>query len=230
MKKSTAIIIIIAVAIAALALAGGGSLALRQYYTARHDAEIAHLNELLSEKKTERIIEEKIIEKEVVISGQTIQSGLRTIGELASSEYYFTHVSSVENAQTISGFKIPFTTAKAIFSYDGLIKAGIDFNELLVSKDDDAKTITVTVPHAKILSSEVDPDSFCLWDEKTNIFTPFTVDDYNTSFSDMLAEEEQKAIERGLLTKAEENAILMIRNFMSASYNVGDYEITVQIQ
>lgn len=230
MKKSSVIIIIVSVVLAAALLAAGGHIALKQYLTSKYETEIEHLNTLLAQKKTEKVVEEKIIEKEVVISGQTIQSGLRNIGELASSEYYFTHVSAIENSQTFYGYTIPFTTAKSIYSYDGVIKAGIDFNEILVDKNDEAKTIVVTIPHARILSSQVDTNSFCLWDEQTNIFTPFSMEDFNTSFSQMLTEEEQKAIDNGLLIRAEENAILMIRNFMSASYNVGDYEITVQIK
>lgn len=230
MKKSTFIITLVSVILGVALLSVGGCIAVKRYYAEQYDTEIAHLNDLLAQKKTEKVVEEKIIEKEVVISGQTIQSGLRNIGELASSEYYFTHVSVVEDEQTVWGVTIPFTKAKAIFSYEGVIKAGIDFNQILVSKDDEAKTIVVTVPHARILSSEVDPDSFYLWDEKTNLFTPFSMADYNASFVEMLAEEEQEAIDKGLLVRAEENAILMIRNFMSGSYNVGDYEITVQIK
>lgn len=230
MKKKTFIVTIVAILIVALALGAGGFIAIRQHYENEYLSKIDDLNAQLKKKKTETIIEEKLIEKEVVISGLTIQCGLNNIGELAAAEYYYTHVATLESSSSLDAklFKIPLGTAKAIFSYDGTIKAGIDFTQITVSKDDESKTITITVPHSRILTSEIDPDSFCLYDEKTNLFTKISVNEYAESVSEMMKEEEAKTIDKDLLKKADDHIAAIITNFVTNSYNLSDYTVTIQ--
>lgn len=170
---------------------------------------------------------EVIVEKEVVISGETIRSSMVNIGKLCTAEYNFTHVERFDSSREINGYKIPFTTTTFIYSYDGTITAGIDFTEIQIDKNDDKKEITVTLPEADIISSEVDQDSFKLYDEKNNIFNPISVADVAESFSDLKNSEEKKAVEEGLLDKAKENALVLVENFIRGSYNIGDYKIEV---
>lgn len=171
---------------------------------------------------------EKIVEKEIMISGETIRASMANIGELCTAEYSFTHVERVESSREINGFTIPFTKSTFIYSYDGVVMAGIDFTEIRVEKDDRAKTIIVTLPEAEIFSCDVDEDSFQLYDERNNIFNPIRVTDVADSFADLKKEEEQEAIEDGLLEKARSNAEVLVENFMRGSYNIGEYKIRVR--
>ena len=170
---------------------------------------------------------EKIIEKEVEISGEAIRVNMANIGKLCTAEYSYTHVERVDSQREIQGFKVPFTTATFIYSYDGTIMAGIDFTKIQIDKRDSAKMITITLPTVEIISSEVDQNSFQLYDEKNNIFNPISVTDVADSFADLKNTEEQKAIDEGLLDKAKANAIILVENFMRGSYDMGDYEIEV---
>lgn len=170
---------------------------------------------------------EKVVEKEVVISGETIRSGMANIGKLCTAEYSYTHVERVDSTREIKGFEIPFTTSTFIYSYDGIIMAGIDFTQIQIDKNDSEKMITVTLPDVEIISSDVDQDSFKLYDEKNNIFNPINVADVAGSFADLKNSEEQKAIEEGLLDRARSNAMMLVENFMRGSYDVGDYKIDV---
>lgn len=171
-----------------------------------------------------------IIEKEIFISGETIQSGLNNIGKLCTAEYYYTHVEYFENAKEIKGIKIPLTSSKFIYSYDGTILAGIDFHQITVDKDDNSRKITITLPAAEIMSSDVDPDSFQLYDEKNNLFNPISVMDIAVSFADLKKCEEEKAIAGGLYDRAKTNATSLVQNFMKSSYNIEDYKIIVTFQ
>ena len=54
---------------------------------------------------------EKIIEKEVEISGEAIRVNMANIGKLCTAEYSYTHVERVDSQREIQGFKVPFTTA-----------------------------------------------------------------------------------------------------------------------
>lgn len=190
-----------------------------KYYYSRHAKTIEVVKE---------VPVEKIIEKEVQISGETIRYSMANIGKLCTAEYSYTHVERVNSSREIIGFKIPFTSATFIYSYDGTIMAGIDFAKILINKNDIEKIITVTLPDVEIISSDVDQDSFTLYDEKNNIFNPISVTDVTDSFSNLKNEEEKKAIEKGLLDKARANAVVLVENFMRGSYDIGDYKIEVQ--
>jgi len=196
------------------------------------EPETVIVKEVVTEVVTEIVTTEveKIIEKEVVISGQTIASGMERIGELATYEYYYTHVESFNEHSEYKNFVIPYTETSFIYSYDGVIKAGIDFTKISVDKDDKKKTLTVTLPKAEILSNDIDENSFTLYDEKTSVFNPLSVSDVASSFQDMKQSEEKKAIEKGILKKAEENAERVVENFMRGSYNIDDYKITVTFE
>ena len=92
------------------------------------------------------VVENAITETETTISGETIREGLNDIGELATEEYFFTRVETFDKSKNIKGIKIPFTESKFVYSYDGIVKAGIDFADVSVEKDDLKKIITITLP------------------------------------------------------------------------------------
>lgn len=193
-----------------------------KYYYSKQIKTVEVIKEIINEVEVETIVE-----KEVEITGETIRSGMANIGKLCTAEYSFTHVERVDSSKEINGYTIPFTTTTFIYSYDGTIMAGIDFTQIQVAKNDTDKKITVILPEVEIISSDVDQDSFMLYDEKNNIFNPISVADVAGSFADLKNSEEQKAIEKGLLENARTNAVMLIENFMRGSYNVSDYDIEV---
>lgn len=220
MKKNK--IIATAIVILMFLVSGGSVYATTKYFEV-HPKTVEVLKEV--EKPVE-----KIVEKEVVISGKTIEAGLNNIGKLSTAEYYYTHVQTYDSSKEINGFKIPFTTSKFIYSYDGTICAGIDFTQIDVEKDDNSKKITVILPAIEIISSDVEQDSFKLYDEKNSIFNQYDITDFAASFEDLKISEEKKAIEKGLYNRAKENAKSIVENFMKGSYNVEDYEIEVKFE
>ena len=169
----------------------------------------------------------KTIEKDIQISGETIRASMSNIGELCTAEYSYTHVERVDSSRKIKDFEIPFTKSTFIYSYDGVVKAGIDFTEIQINKNEMEKTITVTLPNVYTIGSNIDHDSFQLYDEKNNIFNPISVTDVTDSIADLEDSEEKKAIEKGLYDRAKESAKLLVENFMHGSYDVEDYEIEV---
>ena len=61
-----------------------------------------------------------------------------------------------------------------------------------------AAVLTPNIPEAEILSHEIDEHSMEVFDEKTSIFNPFTVEDFTSFQSDQKAAMEEKALSRGL--------------------------------
>lgn len=180
--------------------------------------------ELINDVKTEPIV----IKEEVEITSEMIAEELQAIGELATYEYLFTEVVSSSNTKTINGkFNSPFTTTSYVFSYDGVIKAGIDFTEIVVEKNDNAKRITVYLPNAEILSCDLDMDSFKIYDEKTSVFNKLTLSDVNASLVELEDSATEKALSRDILKKATDNAEKMIAQFLRSAYNAKGFSVKV---
>ncbi|MCR5223235.1 MAG: DUF4230 domain-containing protein [Lachnospiraceae bacterium] len=171
--------------------------------------------------------ENLITETETVITGEIIREGLADIGELATEEYYFTEVETYDSSKKFKDFEIPFTTSRFVYSYDGTIKAGVDFASIGVEKDDLTKTITVKLPKARILSSEIDENSFKMYDEKQSIFNKISISNFNATNADLKKRAEEKALAKGLLDRADANAITLIKNFLHSTYDISDYAIKV---
>ena len=217
---------ILTIALILLALAGvyyGTS----RYMKQKYEGEISAL-QAIAGKEPEVQIKETVVEKEVTVSGATIESGLKDIGKLCTAEYYFSHVQTYESTKQVKGFSIPLTKSSFIYSYDGKVLAGVDFGGIKVTKNDDSKVITISVPDPEIISSEVDPDSFKLYDENSNIFNPIKVEDVTDSFAALIKDEEKKAADTGLLDRARENAQLMIKNFVMGTYSLEEYSIEIE--
>lgn len=154
------------------------------------------------------------------LSSVVLEHTLSQISELASVSYSYTNMAQFENTHTFYGVTIPFTTKRFILTYDGVIKAGIDFSQAKVVVN--SPSVTVTLPKAKILSHEIDEGSIKIFDEQTSIFNPFTVEDYNGFREDQKAVMEQKAVDRGLLTQAQEKAEDSVKQFLTPVLPQGD--------
>ena len=177
-----------------------------------------------------------IIQEELALMGETLQSGIREIGELNTAEYFFTRSETVEDYKTFDfsslGIdwqgKIPLTTNTFTYSYDGEIKAGIDFSDIEVKIDKENLTLTIVLPKAKILSSAVDPDSYKFYEIKNNILNPISPEAYAVSFADLIHAEEDRAVEKGLLDRAQKNAETVVKNFVRSTMTSSDYKVLIE--
>ena len=168
---------------------------------------------------------EKIVEVEKEITSAVIEDGLRDIGVLVTQEYYFTDVISFSSVKKLFRVEVPFTETSYLASYDGVVTAGIDFGKVAVVKDDTAWKIYVTLPPAEILNVDVDPETFELYSEKTGLGNPLSVEDFNDSIVTLESNVRQKALEKGLLEKADENARAVVRNFIAGLVGTGPYAV-----
>lgn len=143
-------------------------------------------------------------ESKTELSAVTVSNQLRQADELVTMSYYYTNMGQFKNSSEFYGVIIPFTTKSFILTYDGIIKAGVDLSAAKIECGEFA--VTITLPHAKILSHTIDEESLKVFDEKTSIFNPFTVEDYNGFQRDQKAVMEEKALANGLLSRAEDQA------------------------
>ncbi len=154
-----------------------------------------------------------------------LQSRLTDIAELATVSYYYTNMGQFENSNDFYGVKLPFTTKRFILSYDGVIKAGIDLGQAVISLE--GKELVVHLPAATILSHEIDPDSVEVFDEKTSIFNPLRVKEFTQFQADQQDAMEEKAVNNGILAEAREKAQGHVRLLLEKAIPE-EYTLTVE--
>lgn len=157
---------------------------------------------------------------------KTLKIGFENIGEMVTQVVNATEVNVTDKVKEWYGFTIPFTQSKYIYSYDISIKAGFNFEEIEWKKR--GKTIEVILPQIKILSSEIDYDSFKVYHEQESVFTRITLDENNQSMVGLKEKAEQDAIANGLFENARANAETILKGFFGQEYDLEEYKLVFQ--
>jgi len=168
--------------------------------------------------------EKPIIADDTVVDVSTLQQQILSIGELATLEYNYKNVVTLKNSHQIIGWNIPLTQKSFIIVYDGTMKIGIDTSDILINASEHTKTISITVPKAKILSHELHEDSVEVLEEKSGLFNPVSITDWAT----MAVSEKQKMEETvsasDMFTRAQNDAVKMLQaligGIVPANYTV----------
>ena len=151
--------------------------------------------------------------------------GFEDMGELATQAAYCTMVEDTEAARDLFGVEIPFTQSRLIYSYDVIVRAGLDFEQIEWSVDDPNKVIEVKLPEIKVLNSELDTESFKLYLEDESIFRRISMEENNDSMIEMEENARRQAVGNGLLDEARANAEAILRSFFAGVYDLEKYEI-----
>ncbi len=162
-----------------------------------------------------------------IYDSKTLDFGLKDIGELSTQAGYYTNVNTITNPnRTIIGVEIPFTSSRALYTYQGVIKAGLDFSDIQVNTDPDKKIVFLTMPEIRILSNEIDLDSLKIYDESNSIFNKIRIENMNQSLITMKKSAEKQAIANGILEAAKENAAVLIRSLLAGFDEIKGYTCT----
>lgn len=152
------------------------------------------------------------------INMKIVLQDIRSIGELATVEYLYTDAGKFSNPKQLFGHSIPFTNKSFVMRWDGNIKAGIrNVSDITAEADEGTKVITVTLPKAELLSHTVDKESLEVLDENGGLFNPISVDDVSTFQKESEAATEQRALDNGILEKAQANAESLIRGLLEGN-------------
>lgn len=160
------------------------------------------------------------------ITSDLLTERLHSVQELVTVSYYYTNMGRFENQVDFYGWKVPFTTKSFIVSYDGVIKAGVDLNQLRVEVNGEA--VTVTLPESRITSHEIPEDSLEVFDESDNLFNHITIEDYTAFTRDQKAAMEQRATDGGLLDRADQEARTVVESLLRLMPGMDAYTLTVQ--
>lgn len=167
-----------------------------------------------------------------IVSSTQLGASYKDIAELSVEEYVFTNVAKREDpGKIIAGWGIPFTGNNIMFTYDGTVKAGIkDASKIDVKVNDGSKKVTINSPKVEITESKIDPATITVYDQSMNPFNQIKVQE----IMEFVAQEEdaarQKAIDSGLLDRAEKRSAELLESHtkaLLAGTDAADYTVEV---
>ena len=252
MKMKTKLIIA-AVSVAAVACIIGGiaigikhkneMTALQTQLELQHDSELK-LQEVISDLKSENLsltnekesladqIAELTTEEVIVFNAGVVMDEIKNISELASVEYRYTNVGTLDSARVFTfmkEWKVPFSKKAAIVTMDGVIKAGIDLSQVKIESNENKKTITVTMPESRILSNELDEKSFKVYQEDESVWNQITLTDSKELRDQIKKQAEQNAVENKILEQASDKAEQLVRSIIEATPGIKEtYQISFE--
>lgn len=167
----------------------------------------------------------------VVTSKNSVQKiGYENIGELATQAAYVKEVGKISAEREIIGLKVPFSESMSIYTYDFIIKAGFDFDnitwELIDNSESGLKNeIKVYLPAVRVLSNEIKFESFESLFESTSPYSRIKPTDINEALLQMKRNAEANAIENGLFDAARNNAETILKVFFTQAFDTDYYDI-----
>lgn len=189
----------------------------------RNEADNESLKDIVEKQSDKKLFDDSpIVEEIVTVNTEIIKDGLKEMGTLITQEYYFTQVEEYKSTERVWIFD---SKASFIFSYDGVVTAGIDCNDIEISKDDETKIITVKMPKSGIIGVNIDHDSFKIYEEKEGLWNKLDMTKYNNSIIEFENEAKNKAINKGIIDKADENAQSLIESFINSLIEDNVYSI-----
>ena len=151
------------------------------------------------------------------IANMDISSTVKQVlpsAEFASLAYHYTDV--ITHSDAIRFFdlgNIPFTERRAIYTIEGTIKLGFNGEYIKITSSTDL--ITVNMPAIKILSHEIFPETFNLYDERSGLFNRYTLEDaYSIQTVHRLEREKKINENQGLFAQARTSAEQQFRKLL----------------
>lgn len=130
---------------------------------------------------------------------------------MASLEYNYTKLAKRVVSSKISQM-LPFISDDELFySFDGVIKLGVDCTQADIRKDEEEKKIFVYLPPVKMISHEIDESSYTVYNQSGD-FSAEVLSEYREEDKE---EQEERIKENGLYERARENAEDTIRTMLT---------------
>jgi hypothetical protein len=161
------------------------------------------------------------------VSITQVKKIIKPASDLIVTRYKYKDIGKYENYKHLWGKKVPFTTDKELFSYEGQISVGFDVSDIEVKKiDKKNKTITIALPKIKVIANELDTKSIKMIDSTDSIFTSSDLSDYSELFDKLKETQEDEAMsDEKFLKQARKNAESCIRSLFAENDATKDYKI-----
>ncbi|WP_187296402.1 DUF4230 domain-containing protein [Tepidibacter mesophilus] len=144
----------------------------------------------------------------------TILGKISQIQELSVNKYYYTNIVSFKQNKKIKDLEIPFTQKSFLIKYDGVIKTGIDLNDVKIIENKN-NNIKLKIKKVQILDHTIDEKNIYVYDEKTSLFNKLQIKDVFTEISKEKDNIEQKMIKQGFLEQSNKNTQKLLENILT---------------
>ncbi|MBE5939683.1 MAG: DUF4230 domain-containing protein [Lachnospiraceae bacterium] len=177
---------------------------------------------IAEEETTELVIEEK----EYTLTVTTVKQIVKPASDLVTTKYYYSDVDVYENYKELFGIKIPLTTDKVVFTYEGVINVGIDLADIEYIIDNKNKTITIKMPKIKVISNDIDEESLKIPFESNSIFNSTNLEDYSELFGALEKEREEALLANTeFINSALNNAKTILEQLLTVADETNEYKV-----
>ena len=165
------------------------------------------------------------LEREKTLSVEKIE--FKNVGKLVAQEARVTVIKNHQNdREFLKIFDIPFTKYVYIFSYDIDVSAYVDFEKISYETNDKKKIFIVNLPHSKLNdNSAINKESKKILYDNKNMFNSVKPDQIEKFQMEMIKEAETKAVDSGILKKADKYAKILIENMIKGNNSYSDYNV-----
>ena len=154
------------------------------------------------------------VEKEVVTVDE-VKVKLKEIGEISSYEADYTVTKGKDfTRHMLDKIAVPGTTNHVEMTCNGVVKVGYTIEDIGIEVDDDSMKIYVSLPELRINSNQLLWDDSLKWNEENNILNPVDFAEYEELIGEIKSEGLVQAEKDGMYEQAEENAQVVITNFL----------------
>lgn len=160
---------------------------------------------------------------------EILKEQITEISEMATLEYRYSGKATYDGGSLqLFGKNVPFTAKSMIVYYEGIVKLGSDLSGIEIEPGESRNQIIVTIPHSKILSHEIDENTWEVLDVKNGLFNRVTLED-NGEFVKKQKKAREKEIKKGDLPKqADEKMVSQLTGFLTMAYP--DIEVEVKFK
>ena len=171
-----------------------------------------------------------MVEPEPGITSELLREQLEYVRDLVTVEYHYTDADKQElpGKKLFDTIPIPWTKKAFIISYDGVIKYGVDVSQVGLSVNGIAKTVTVEIPRAKIISHEIPEEGFRVLYESNGLFNKISIDDVTQFRVTQKDKMENRASELEMPQKAQEQSGEAISALLRAVPGMEEYTLEVE--
>lgn len=172
------------------------------------------------------VLQKKLsVQEETTYNASSIIEKIAFIQELSLVKYHYTSVIGLKSNKKFQEIDLPFTGKSFLASYDGFIEAGVDLEK--ASIEISQQNIRLVLPKPILTEHSIDEKSLVVYDESKNILNPIKIEDYNEALKREKQVMEEKAIANGILKQSEEQATLLLKNFLS---ELGFEDISIEFR
>ena len=172
------------------------------------------------------VVDDTVSEKNYTLTISNVKKVLKPASDLVTIKYCYTDADTYENAKKFFGKKIPFTTDRVVFTYDGTVSVGVNLAEVGYEIDNENKTIDITLPKLGIIANEIDTSSFEFPFMSDSIFNATDMSDY-VELVDQLkkAKGEEVLNDTEFMNFAKEKTQKVLKSFLTSAEDTKQYKV-----